>query len=408
MTTTYWTSSGAGNYTSGTFLSGIFTRSGSNSGSRTITLQGSAATLTVGASVTLVFNTSTVGTGVYDGTVTYNSVQYPIILLNGTAYVLDISLAAGSYPVSGAVICYLRGTRIMTTAGEAAVEDLRPGDMLITRFGPVRPVKWIGRQSFNGHFLGHKYAPVCFHAGSIAPGVPARDLYVSPDHSMVIDGRLVLARLLVTGATITQQATAATVDYFHVDLGAHDCIIAEGAWSESYAAQDNRAAFHNAGEFDGLFPDEQAQFQGFCLPQVRAAGPELDAILAKLTGQDPGGSFTGDADLHLMADGTRIDPSVAGGGRGTSRCRRACAACGSSRARAARLRRVCRTIPARSAFASPASLSRCPPSPERSSPTTGSSSPARMNWRKAAASAGGGPMETAACPTRCWQASANR
>ena len=112
----------------------------------------------------------------------------------------------------GSVTCFLRGTSIMTTAGEMPVEDLKPGDMLVTRFGPLRPVKWIGRQSFNGRFLGKEKAPVCFRANSLAANVPCRDLYVSPEHSMVIDDRLVMAGLLVNGGTVTQEATTDQVD----------------------------------------------------------------------------------------------------------------------------------------------------------------------------------------------------
>ena len=211
------------------------------------------------------------------------------------------------------VPCFCAGTRIATMRGEVDVADLVPGDMLVTRFGPLRPVKWIGRKNFNGLFLGKEKAPVCFRAGSIAADVPCRDLYVSPGHSMVIDNRLVEAKLLVNGVTITQDVTTGQVDYFHVDLGVHDCVVADGAWSESYAEQDNRASFHNAAEFAALFPDHQATYQEWCLPQIHSAGPDLVPILAKLADRYPAGGFTDDPDLHLMADGTRIDPSLADG-----------------------------------------------------------------------------------------------
>ena len=226
--------------------------------------------------------------------------------------VATLQFADQSVPTSG-ITCYLRGTRVMTTTGEVAVEDLRTGDVMVTRFGPLRPVKWIGRQSFNGRFLGQEKAPVCFRAGSLAPNVPCRDLRVSPEHSMVIDSKLVMAKLLVNGVTITQEATTDQIDYFHIDLGVHDCLIADGAWSESYAEQDNRASFHNAAEFSALFPNHQATFQEFCLPPIHPAGPGLVPILAKLADRYPADSFTDDPDLHLMADGTRIDPSLVGG-----------------------------------------------------------------------------------------------
>ena len=205
--------------------------------------------------------------------------------------------------------CYLRGTKILTANGEVAIEDLRAGDRLVTRFGGLRPLQWVGRQSFNGRFLGKTNAPVCFHAGSIADNVPSRDLYVSPAHSMVIDDYLVGACLLVNGVTISQTATDQIVDYFHLDFGVHDCVIADGAWSESYAEQHNRHQFHNLAAFKAEFPDHRAVPQPYCLPQLGFGDAGLAPVRAQLLARVPAAAFTTDADVHLMVDGVRLDPT---------------------------------------------------------------------------------------------------
>ena len=216
------------------------------------------------------------------------------ITLDTSAYAADrFSYSSdGTNALIANTICYLRGTKILTANGEVAIEDLRAGDRLVTRFGGLRRLQWVGRQSFNGRFLGKTNAPVCFHAGSIADNVPSRDLYVSPAHSIVIDDHLVGACLLVNGVTISQTATDQIVDYFHLDFGVHDCVIADGAWSESYAEQHNRHQFHNLAGFKAEFPDHRAGPQPYCLPQLGFGDAGLAPVRARLLARVPAGAFT--------------------------------------------------------------------------------------------------------------------
>jgi hypothetical protein len=56
--------------------------------------------------------------------------------------------------------------------------------------------------------------------------------------------------------TITQDETPGTIHYFQIELEAHDCVIAEGSWSETYAdCVGQRSHFHNAAEFEERYPD---------------------------------------------------------------------------------------------------------------------------------------------------------
>jgi Hint domain len=181
-------------------------------------------------------------------------------------------------------LCYLRGTRILTTTGEVPVEDIHIGDSLVSRFGAIRPVKWIGRQSYDLRFVRDNKAklPVCIQAGALGEKMPARDLFVSPGHSILLDGTLVLASKLVNGLTITQAAdeAPARIEYFQIEFDAHDCVIAEGIWSETYAdAPGMRAQFHNAGEFYARYPDQPPR-EELCLCAPRPErGVKLDAAI---------------------------------------------------------------------------------------------------------------------------------
>jgi hypothetical protein len=198
-------------------------------------------------------------------TLSVNGAQDELTLSNGaTSLVLTISGAftpsALTYTDVAAgteiAICYLKGTRILTPTGEVKVEDLAIGDLVVTRFGGLQPIKWIGRQRHERVGADKARAPVRIRPNALAPGQPARDLHVSPGHALLVGDKLLLASLLVNGVTITQETSSGLVEYYQIELEHHDCVVAEGAFAETYAdIGDQRAQFDNAAEFHTLYPD---------------------------------------------------------------------------------------------------------------------------------------------------------
>ena len=148
-------------------------------------------------------------------------------------------------PITGTVVnnsvsdaaCFVAGTRIATARGDLPVEALRPGDVVRTASGRMAPVRWVGLRD------AEAAAPVRILADAVAPGVPARDLLLSPDHAVFIDGALIPAHRLVNGATVQRLRRQARVTYVHVELDRHDLLLTEGLASESYLDTGNRAAF---------------------------------------------------------------------------------------------------------------------------------------------------------------------
>jgi hypothetical protein len=216
--------------------------------------------------------------------------------LDGAVAGQTVSLVADGQGGSTLLLCYLAETRILTPTGEVAIEALRIGDTVVTRWQGIQAIKWIGRQSFAGRFLkgNRDRIPVRIKAGALGDRLPARDLSVSPGHSMLLEDRLVLARSLVNGVTILQDHTGEEIHYFQLELETHDCIIADGAWSESYAdCEGQREQFHNVAEFDALYPDHRPPEElSLCAPRPER-GAKLDAVLRPVVARAAAGLAPG-------------------------------------------------------------------------------------------------------------------
>ena len=96
--------------------------------------------------------------------------------------------------------CFAAGTTIATTNGSVAVEHLRVWDQLLRPGHPPVPVIWIGRR----HPDPERVQPIRILAGAFAPGIPARDLLLSPDRAIYAKGHLIPVRALLNDATVTR------------------------------------------------------------------------------------------------------------------------------------------------------------------------------------------------------------
>ena len=152
--------------------------------------------------------------------------------------------------------CFMAGTRIATPSGEVAVESLQPGDLVLTEGGGAAPVTWIGRKTVARRFLDPlQVMPVRIKAQAFAPEVPSRDLLISPDHAVLLDGALCQAGALVNGLSIVRENDAPEVfTYYHVELENHALLYADGVLAETFIDYVERMAFDNWRDHPGGKP----------------------------------------------------------------------------------------------------------------------------------------------------------
>lgn len=235
------------------------------------------------------------GTGTALGTLSF-------LTLAGSNDSTGAGLAATQ--LTTATLCFLPGTLIAVPDGEAQVQSLKVGDLVRTARGGVRPVTWIG----TGKVLATRgwrtaATPVIVKRSAFGPGVPHQDLRVTKGHAFMFDGALIPVEFLVNHRSILWDDRAQEVTLYHVELDAHDVLIANGAPAESYRDDGNRWLFHNANSGWSQPPKKP------CAP-ILTGGPVVDAVwrqLLDMTGARPGLPLTADPDLHLVVNGRRID-----------------------------------------------------------------------------------------------------
>ncbi len=192
------------------------------------------------------------------------------------------------------VICFASGTRIRTERGEVAVEDLRVGDQALTVAGGSRPIRWIGSRSLDDHgrALPHNQQPIRIRTGAFGDGLPARDLFLSPGHPVLVGveadgsgGLLVPVMCLVNGISVAR-IPVESITYWHVELDAHDILFAEGLGAESYLDLGSRPWFAGSDEPlhdpDGMAADSAARCRPVLVegPVVEAERRRLDAVFS--------------------------------------------------------------------------------------------------------------------------------
>jgi len=140
-------------------------------------------------------------------------------------------------------------------------------------------------------------------------GKPRRDVWVTPGHSFLLNGVLIQSEKLINGATVVQQPRDA-FEIWHLELESHDVVLAEGVPAETYLDVGNRRTFANGDAFLQQFAEFEAKRSNdTCVPLVLNGANVVQAkadLLARAV--ELGHRVVDDDDLHVVADGKRVEP----------------------------------------------------------------------------------------------------
>lgn len=169
-----------------------------------------------------------------------------IPLKDGARYQKISGSNDGSAKYSSFVPCFTAGTEICTDQGLRPVEQLRPGDRVLTRDNGFQPLLWVGVRLVGRNWLQAcpHLQPVRIAAGAFGPGRPARDLWVSPQHRLLLKGAacqmmfgepevLAAASHLLAHPGVTAAQVNCTT-YVHLLFESHQAVFSNGLWSESF------------------------------------------------------------------------------------------------------------------------------------------------------------------------------
>ncbi len=245
-----------------------------------------------GASLTVSSNNGNVTATIANGS---NSASFNFGNISNANFSLVQDASGGSELINNSPpVCFTTGTLIRVARGgsevDVPVEALVVGDAAVTASGLHRPIRWIGHRVVDCRALRvpSDSWPVRVRAGAFGVGacggtLPERDLRLSPGHPVLVGTGaaevLVPIMCLINGTSIAR-VPVDTVTYWHVELDAHDILLAEGLPAESFLDYGNRSWFADDGALTD--PDVVAPGLGARCRPVAVDGPAVEAERRRL------------------------------------------------------------------------------------------------------------------------------
>lgn len=189
--------------------------------------------------------------------------------------------------IDAAFSAFARGALIATARGHVAIEDLIPGDMIMTARHGARKLMWKGSMELPEPADTDNAASaglIRFCADRFALGDTMPDLLLGPNAwiynaahaarcTASCNGVFSPAADFVDGETVFNIRPMGAVTVYHMALDAHSGIMANGIEVESYHpgdAMNHLQSMDDRQMFKSVFPHLNAwgEFGGLCLPRM--------------------------------------------------------------------------------------------------------------------------------------------
>jgi hypothetical protein len=145
---------------------------------------------------------------------------------------------------NSSVVCFADGTLIDTPDGPRAVEELEPGDQVMTLDHGPQIVRWTRCSDHPLEEVEDEAKPVQIRAGALGRGLPGQDLIVSPQHRILVgragqlDGvfnseAFAPAKSLTALPGIRHMKGKSRINWVHFACDRHEVVTANGCLTES-------------------------------------------------------------------------------------------------------------------------------------------------------------------------------
>lgn len=143
-------------------------------------------------------------------------------------------------------VCFADGTFLATPREDVAIERLRVGDLVLTADHDAQPITWIFHKTWTPAQITEtpSLAPVLIRKDALGIGMPSRDLRLSQQHRVLVQGPIarrmfgtdqvfVPAKSLLRLAGVTLDTPEHDVTYFHIMLTRHEVVFSNAVPTES-------------------------------------------------------------------------------------------------------------------------------------------------------------------------------